>query len=291
MFYFIFFVVLFIVAVPTVIFFAMGYRFDFTQNLVSERGGLYVFSQVPGTEIYVNDEFVEETGIFNREYDTQSLVPDIYTVRVYHDDYLPWEKRVMIEPQQVTSLYPFLFPQEITWQEITPMATSTSDMGTTTEIEMIPNEKYDELVSLFDIEEEKDVIQDTRATSTQDVEAEILTRVFGDIEVWHDENSFYARWTGRGDWMPSYFCEDECQNPLVFLMTDSPVTNFEFYPGRDDVVIYSVEQGGVYVVEVDKREIQTHITLREGNGIEFMLLDNNIVIREGEYIATLDLSY
>ena len=55
MFYFVFFAILFVIAVPSVIFHALGYRFDYVDSLISERGGMYVYSQIPGTKIYVNE--------------------------------------------------------------------------------------------------------------------------------------------------------------------------------------------------------------------------------------------
>ena len=290
-FYFLLFLGLFVVITPMVILYAAGYRLDSLKNLViSERGGMYVYSQIPGTGIYVDDEFKEETGIFNREYKTSNLKPNRYFVKAVHEGYLPWEKYITIDPQRVVSLYPFLVPEEFEILKVprfVEVATSTSATTSSTIDDVNP--RYDALLDIFIT---KGSLSTTTPTVLPDEAVDSIKRVFGKIEVWHEGNDFVALWGGRGDWMPSYFCENgECANPLVFLTVTSPITNFNFYPGRDDVVIFSVEDGGVYVAEIDKRPKQVVAPIyRGGTDVEFRLEGNSsLIIKDGENLFTVKL--
>lgn len=292
MFYFVFFAILFVIAVPSVIFHALGYRFDYVDSLISERGGMYVYSQIPGTKIYVNDEFVDETGIFNREYDTQSLKPGKYSVRAENEEYRTWEKYVTVYPKKVSSLYPFLLPSEFELQEIpqyVSSATSTEDVVEVTVA--IDNKEYLDTVSMFSSNATTTMVLDVDDEIMFDKsDPDVIRRIFGNVEVSYKEGDFYAHWTGRGDWMPSYFCENgECLNPINFLTVNGEVSHFDFYPGRDDVIIFSVNNGGIYVAEVDKRPKQIVTALYEGADVNFIIQGKKIFIKDGVKLFTLEL--
>lgn len=266
--YFVFFLLLFLVATPLVIFYAKGYHLDLKDGfLVTERGGIYVYSEMPGTKIYVNDKLKEVTGIFNREYLSQDVKPGRYFVRAENDGYRDWQKYVEVSPQRVSSVYPFLVPEKFDFTEIMELV---SDTATTTK----ENTKYTEYLTLFEEVQEK-------ATST---EPEILKRVFGDVQVWYEDNMLYAEWLERGSYLPAYFCEnDDCQNPLVFLEVNSPVVNLDFYPGRDDVVVFASENGSIFAAEIDKRPEQTLVEIYKGGDVDFRVIERNILlIKEGE---------
>lgn len=298
--YFVVFALLFVVVTPLVIFYAMGYRFGFIDTLnITERGGVYVHSSIPGTEIYLNDELKDTTGIFNQEYLSQNIKPGRYTVRATHEDYRTWEKYVEVSPQRVTSLYPFLAPKEFEFEEV-PETVEEVAAGTTTSAE-IPNSVYEQFSELFVVESATSTpvdtpdIDDSLQEEQGDQEQEVIRRVFGDVQVWYEESTqtFYAEWLARGDFLPSYFCENgNCINPFAFLEVNSPVVHFDFYPGRDDVILFVVEGGGVYAVEIDKRPQQTLIEIYTGNEgqVDFELAGRDtLVIQDGEAILTTEL--
>lgn len=273
--YFVLFSILFVIATPLVIFYAMGYRFDFAKGfLVTERGGIYVYSETPGTEIYVNDKLKEVTGVFNREYLSQSIKPGRYFIKAENEGYRNWQKYVEVKPQRVSSVYPFLVPNEFDFIEVPSLLEVTA---TTTE----DNPLYVEYLGLF--EEDLEV-----ATST---DPEVIRRVFGDIQVWHEDSSLYAEWLERGSYLPSYFCENnECQNPLVFLEVNSPIVHFDFYPGRDDVILFAPESGNIFAVEIDKRPEQTLVEVYKGNNVDFRVIDRGtLLVKDGEDIYITDL--
>ncbi|MCI5108482.1 MAG: hypothetical protein MRY49_01385 [Candidatus Pacebacteria bacterium] len=275
--YFIVFAVLFVVAVPIVITYAVGYRLDFVESLIlTERGGIYVYTPLAGVDIYVDDEKKLKTGLFSREYFTQNLKPGRYFIKAEHPDFLSWGKYVQVNAQRVASLYPFFVPKDFVATEIPELVDDSSEATTTPEL--IKNESYTIYMELFD--------------EKVDPEEEIIKRTFGNTEVWYEEYRLYAKWLGRGDWIPAYFCQNEhCINPSIFLELNSKLTHFEFYPGRDDVVIFSAEDGGVYVVEIDTRPEQTISTIYQSdNLVDFRVYDRDIlVIKDNDKIITVNL--
>jgi len=265
----------------------MGYRFDFAQKfIVTERGGIYVYSSMPGTRIYINDSLEETTGIFNREYLSQSTKPGRYLVRAENDGYRSWEKYIEVEPQKVSSVYPFLVLSDFSFEEVPEFIAESTSATTTKEVS---NDLYAQYLDLFTPQKV--------ATSTIDELVEkkpdIIKRVFGDVQVWYGDQKFYAEWLARGDYLPAYFCENgECLNPLVFLEVNSAVKHFNFYPGRDDVIIFGVESGGVYLVEVDKRPPQTVVQIYQGTeNVDFRISGRDtLVIKDGDKIITTKLT-
>jgi len=291
------FSILFFILTPLVIFYAMGYRFGFVEKfVVTERGGVYVQTSIPGTDIYLDDELKDTTGIFNQEYLSQSIKPGRYFVRAVNEGYRTWEKYVQVDAQRVTSLYPFLVPEEFEFEEILQVV-EKPQQGTTT-IDIAVNDVYKDFVSLFVLAEATTTKDLITASDVIDIEEgqDVIKRVFGDVQVWYDEDEqqFYVEWLARGDFLPSYFCENgECINPFVFLKVTSPVTHFDFYPGRDDVIIFAVENGSVNAVEVDKRPQQTSVEIysnESGAPVDFRLVGRDtLVIKDGEKILTTEL--
>jgi len=278
--YFIAFVLIFFVATPIVVLFASGYRYNFVDSLFVKKGGIYVYSAEPGTKIYLNNELKETTGIFNRELFTQNLKPGRYAIRAEHDDFLPWEKFIDVSEQKVTSLYPFLIPNPF---KITPVpeflevATSSDATSTAKTGVKEKNPEYQNFVQIFDL-------ASTTATTT-------LKKInYNNMTIWSEGEKLNAEWQARGGWMPSYFCTNgSCANPMTFLEVTSMVNNLDFYPGRDDVVIFSAGDG-IYVAEVDKRPRQTVESVYIGDDVDFRLVSGKeIIIKDGEKIFKVEL--
>ncbi len=304
--YFVLFFILFLLVTPLVILYALGYRFDFAQRIVvTERGGVYVYTSLPGTNIYIDGELKETTGIFRREYLSQSIRPGRYFVRAENEGYRSWEKYVQVHAGRVTSVYPFLVPEVFDFEAV-PEFIDIVSVGTSTP-DQVSNPLYDQYILLF---EDSLLVLDTATTSllSDDLDVEpvgdndvseeqTLRRVFGKIQVTYDslEKRFYAESFSRGDFLPAYFCENEqCVNPFAFLEVTSNVLHFDFYPGRDDVIVFAVEGGGVYAAELDKRPQQTVVELyvsSQGNDVDFRILGRDtLVIRDGDVILTTELT-
>lgn len=291
--YFFVLAILFVIATPIVILYAMGFRFDGSEFLVSERGAVYVYTTIAGTDIFIDDELEDTTGVFNREYISDSIPPGRYFVRAEHPEFQTWEKYVEVHPQRVVSVYPFLVPNEFEFEEVPALIEGDQNATTT----LVQNVLYEEYVEFF---VEPDVATSTEVVATvitpEEEEQEVLRRIFGNIEVWYEDDgqTFFARWLGRGDYLPAYFCENStCQSPFAFLSVNEPVIHLDFYPGRDDVIIFSSVDGGVYAVELDKRPPQKFVTLYYGTQgeVDFRLVDRNTLVITDDnqiFITTLE---
>ncbi|MBI2590550.1 MAG: PEGA domain-containing protein [Candidatus Blackburnbacteria bacterium] len=83
---------------------ARGYRFD-SQSLNLGPRGLFVVTSVPnGAQILVDGKLESATNA------TISLHPGSYDIQLKKDGYLPWQKHITIEKEEVTKIDAYLFP-------------------------------------------------------------------------------------------------------------------------------------------------------------------------------------
>jgi hypothetical protein len=92
------FIVLFIVIAPALIFYALGYRYNWTNRNIEKNGALYVKSYPSGAEIYIDDQKIKQK--------TPTQVVEIssgkYDVLVKKDKYVPWTKKLEIYSGETT---------------------------------------------------------------------------------------------------------------------------------------------------------------------------------------------
>lgn len=270
---------IFVLLIPFIILYANGYRLGSDFEVV-ETGGIYVTVPQAGAEIYIDDVFRRRTGNFQKELFVQNLEPKSqHTVRVERPGFSTWYKEIGIDAQEVTALYPFLLPETYAFRSV--MRVVQGEL----------NDEYLDLVELF--EEEEDVL----ALNSDNVERTSMT--MEDIEtllrrnnsrIWHDENGVYAGWVSRDGWIPRYFCEEgECQKELLVASPSEEVITLDYYPRRDDVIIYSTKTG-VYVAEIDVRTLQMKRKIYSGIDVDVRVdNDRTIVIRDGAQLFELEV--
>ncbi|MCX6730099.1 MAG: PEGA domain-containing protein [Candidatus Portnoybacteria bacterium] len=91
------FVMIFIVVVPMIIFYALGYNFDFEKKTIVATGGIYLKSDPSRAEIYINDKLKTTTNKLIKR-----LSPKIYNVKITKENFHPWEKNLIVQPNLVT---------------------------------------------------------------------------------------------------------------------------------------------------------------------------------------------
>ncbi|PIR97382.1 MAG: hypothetical protein COT91_01825 [Candidatus Doudnabacteria bacterium CG10_big_fil_rev_8_21_14_0_10_41_10] len=92
--------IIFIVVAPTILFFALGYTFDFELKRFIPTGTLTVFSDPRGATLSINgDEHWKKTPLRKRY-----LKPGEYEIKIQKEGYTPWVKLVKIFPQIVTTV-------------------------------------------------------------------------------------------------------------------------------------------------------------------------------------------
>jgi hypothetical protein len=104
---------LFVLAVPFSVFYAIGYRFDFTNELTSitSVGGMYVRNDTVNTEMFVNDEPVRDMRVFQRAAYIQNLVAGMHRLHVQGSDVQTWVKVLPVYAHYVTEVSSFNMPK------------------------------------------------------------------------------------------------------------------------------------------------------------------------------------
>jgi len=236
----------FILAVPTFVFYATGYRYSIfdTENGVTVTGGMYIAVSQNTGDIYVNDEPARGSRIFRRATYIQSVTPGLHRVHVQGEGLNTWVKDLPVFPHMVTEAEAFLLPlipeaRLITEQIIDVQLAIVEDedllvVSELAEILMIPtaflpiasttrqtivvdNPEWQLLGSLFAPE----VATTATATPTvppgtfrfaDDVEVPTTTLEIpvvvarGDLQLELEDNVLFARYLGSARSIPHYFC-------------------------------------------------------------------------------------
>ncbi len=106
-------VTLFAVLVPLLVFYAVGYRFDFSdggvRNIMSV-GGMYINTDADNVSIYIDDEPVENLRIFQRAAYIQNLEAGVHQVHVQGEGVQTWVKKLPVFAHYVTEASAFNMP-------------------------------------------------------------------------------------------------------------------------------------------------------------------------------------
>lgn len=130
---FIFFVFLFLLAAPSVVFYSQGYRVDFGQKKVVQTGGLY-FKVSPGkADVYLNGKLEKTTSIITNSAYLENLLPQKYEIEIKKEGFYPWKKNLKVQEKEITEAKNIaLFPKSPQFSvidkffpKISPLATST----------------------------------------------------------------------------------------------------------------------------------------------------------------------
>lgn len=118
----------FLVALPSFIFYAAGYRFDFstqTPNLLV-TGGFYIAADTLDSVIYINEVPVQNVRTFRSASYIQGLVPGVQRVHVQAPGTHTWVKELTVYPQIVTEAEAFNLPLIPQVRLVTPYLTDTN---------------------------------------------------------------------------------------------------------------------------------------------------------------------
>lgn len=97
-------IVCFFVIAPILIFYSMGYRFDFDKMKITATGGIYVKTNPAADEIIFDSKTKEKPSMFSNSVFVQSLLPKDHTVLIEKNDYYNYSKTIAVQEKQVTKL-------------------------------------------------------------------------------------------------------------------------------------------------------------------------------------------
>lgn len=260
--YLLFFVLVFLVGFPILVFYSAGYTLDETFGL-SARGGIYIFTPEPATNVFIGNESKGTSSFFQKEILISRLKPDKYLVLVANDKFWPWAKFVDVEAGEVEAMFPLLVPKVINVVEVKP---KTAD--------------YIKIGALFKPSVVIGIATTSNATTT------IIRKK---VKVWIDGQRIVAEWRGSANSAPKYFCVlEQCIDPILVFQSSVQVRYIDFYPLRDDAIILALDNG-IYAVEIDHRTYQNFYPIYRGQSPDFRVNDNIVYIKDNEYIATIEL--
>lgn len=276
LFFFIIFIILFIILIPVVLLYSNGYRLD--RDLVLQpTGGIYVFYPESGAQLYVDGELSDQTSLFYRGIFVDNLAPKNYDIEVYKEGYLPWKKNIDVRERKVAEGYPFLIPEIISTSTVPRFVTLASGTSVT-------NGLYTDIVDLFSTSSAtsttparlRNIIA---GTTTPVIASSTAPLVRKDIQVDLVGKEIVASWQGASASRPFYFC-DPLRASCVdsFVVAEGDFKKVDFYPGRNDVILYT-KKDGLYVTEIDTRAPQNTMKLLSG-ALDFETMGDRVFIRE-----------
>jgi|GEM_PF-1118902 len=97
-------VFLFVILVPYLVLYSMGYRVDFGDQKITKTGGIYVKAMPLGASIGIDSMSPKTTNIFSSSVFVQNLLPKFHTISIKKDGYVDYEKTLPVAGNQVTKL-------------------------------------------------------------------------------------------------------------------------------------------------------------------------------------------
>jgi hypothetical protein len=252
--------VLFFAAVPLVLLYATGYRYQGALGVV-RTGGIFIAIPYSDASVSMDGEPVGTTGVLNHDFYIGDLTPGAYRLNVTREGSHAWERVLVVESNLVTTASAFLVPVE-------PLITRLTTATTT-----------DEKSRTITVAEEKvylDAFVDTATTTLsgaqEEEEGEGLFIEKGDLTLrWMREDAALpSRYCGR----PSYCVEEISieRGPVV-------TTRASFYAGG---ILYRTREGGVFIAEPDVRPTPVSLALYPVRGADFVVLNGILIVKDGK---------
>jgi len=277
--YLVVFGTLFLIFIPVLIFYATGYRITSALNLV-RTGGLYVSVPYSGSDVFLENDIVKQSGFFSKNVFVQNLSPKMYEVRVEKEGYQTWYKTLGVFPKTVTEGYPFLIKS-------TPALTLIPEFPTPADILLATSTLIKTATSTKQTGQYKEVkalfapVSATSTASTSD-----FKKIRRNLLVENKKGILQVSWTGDQESIPHYFCEYEKCKTKILIDADATIKTFDFFPGRNDLIIYGT-QNGIFVTEIDDRSKQNVNNILIGSGLDFRVKDYDIIFikKDGSYFS------
>ena len=108
------FIFIFTIAASTMVLYANGWRFSFSEKKLVQTGAIFLNMNVREAKIFINNELQKTTSPISSSVLINNILPGIKKIRIEKDGFLFWEKEMRVEPQQTNRfLNILLLPKEI----------------------------------------------------------------------------------------------------------------------------------------------------------------------------------
>lgn len=278
----------FIIGAPVLILYSTGYRLGDALSLI-KTGGIFIHSNLSGTRVYVDGDFVEDNGIILRNTLIQNLRPNkTYNVKVEKEGHNTWEKDFRVLPNLVIEAKVLMLPEEIEFREI-------SDPKINPEYKVISElfkkdslGQFEVVVSTTTPKIVAGVKKLVTSTSTEvsipkyisnleieEIEEKNLLREKQKMLSWLENGKVNVVWVGDEASLPYLFCGEKCQDKIVVSYKE-PILYYDFMPGREDVFII-LTSSGIRAIEIDNRSKINIQDILIGDNLDFRVENNNTI--------------
>ena len=112
---FVIFSLIFLISAPALIFYAFGYRYNFTKGQLVKTGAMFIKSYPKDAGIYLDGKLLKN----NTPAQLTHLLPNNYQIKIVKDGYWPWEKNLSVNSQSTTFIENVaLFKKDFVWQNL-----------------------------------------------------------------------------------------------------------------------------------------------------------------------------
>ena len=303
---------IFALIAPVILLYSLGYRLDDSFSL-QKTGGIFIHSNESDGAVFVDGEFLKNSGFLIRNTLIQDLIPNKeYKIEVHKDNHQSWVKYLYVYPSIVTEGRVLLLPNEFEKREILQFidANKVATVTPPTKGAKPNNVEYTSIVTLFASSTKattKPVATSTATTSTPEQKSK-LEIFFDELAIknfealpnlivdgkevsWLNGGNITLYWTDELESIPYYYCggaERICTNQITLDWGDE-IKRFEYLPGREDVWIV-LTMNGIYAVEVDGRTQRNIQKIIEGANLDFRLTENDsLIVKEGSRYFEINL--
>ncbi len=240
----------FIIVIPILIFYSLGYRLNSQFRLV-KTGGIYLTNNESDAIVLLNGKNIKRSSIFEKNIFIRNLVPNTYYVRIEKDGYRPWKKNVKVQEQKVEVCYPLLLPLKLNPQFVPKYLIKAKNKK-----KREPNEEYSEAMKVFKTYDNpvKSIIPGWENSDIKKYKLDANRRLNKKVFLSRQGNKIYVKWIGTDDKRPFFI--DSAEKKLVYS-SEKNILSFGFFPGRNDSMLVLLDDLNLYAVEIDTRfEIQ-----------------------------------
>lgn len=254
----------FVLCLPIVMFYANGYRFQSGIGFV-RTGSIIISVSESNAAFSLDGVEIGASGFLRHNFYVDNLAPGTYQILVTREGDHPWHRTLIVEPELVTDAQAFLVPVEITSiRLVDSVKVASSTIAATTMA--TPHATYESYRKAF---------LPSTATSTPVTPVRTSNEI-----VLVEKGNVMVRWTDAGVLPPSHFCLEPslCGTEIPIENGKQNATNAEFFGGG---VVYTTAEGGVFLQEIDIRPEPLSVQLYPVRGAEFRVVNGRLIVKDG----------
>lgn len=284
--YFSIMAVVFVIGVPVLVSYSLGYRLNGDGKL-TRTGGITINKIPPGAKVLLQGKEVGTGSLINDEVFIGGLMPGEYEVEVLGTGFVPWKKKLPVAPQKANVQEVIAIPQPLIFKEVIVESKEKSKNGEakSENVRVISQTKADELEALF-----RSSGQNGDERSLVFGEGATVLRRFGGLEVVQKKDELLAGWAGVDDRLPKSYVDENGLTVRIFQLGNisEEIRDIDFLPDRFEMALITLPSG-LYLTEINACRAYTLFPLYKKPGINVVAdASGNIYIKDGERLLILD---